>query len=76
MAVIIQIHYIDIDRKSKIFTKRGFPLKGRKPEAVAYEFWRWIKREISVEIKLEKVIVEGEDITELVKKLDEAPLED
>jgi hypothetical protein len=74
MTVTIQIHYITIKNDGRILLRGSFPLKRRKPEEVAYEFWKWIKKEMPVEITIEQVIAEGEDITELVKDLDEAPL--
>lgn len=75
MIVLIQIHYIATEYHSKTLQRGEFQLKGRKPEVVAYKFWRWIKREIPVDIELEKVICDGEDITELVRELEKASLE-
>jgi hypothetical protein len=75
MNVTIQIHYITIENNGRILQRGAFPLKRRKPEEVALEFWRWIKKEMPLEIAIEQVIVDGEDITELVKELDEPPLD-
>jgi hypothetical protein len=75
MNVTIQIHYITIENEGRILQRGSFPLKRRKPEEVAYEFWKWIKREMTVEIELEQVIADGEDITKLVKELEKAPLD-
>jgi hypothetical protein len=75
MNVIIQIHYITIENNGRILQRGSFLLKRRKPEQVALEFWEWIKREMTVEIKLERVIADGEEITELVKELEKAPLD-
>jgi hypothetical protein len=75
MNVTIQIHYITIENNGRILQRGSFPLKRKKPEEVAYEFWKWIKKEMPLEIAIEQVIADGEDITELVKELDEAPLD-
>jgi hypothetical protein len=75
MTVIIQIHYVVIDPDIRAYRKGAFPLKGKKREDVAYEFWRWIKRQSSLELELEQVLCEKEDITELVRKLEKASLE-
>jgi hypothetical protein len=75
MNVTIQIHYVAIENKNQVLQRGSFPLKGKKPEQVALEFWKRIKSEITVEIELEQVIADGEDITELVKQLEKAPLD-
>jgi hypothetical protein len=75
MNITIQIHYIAIENEGRILQRGSFPLKRRKPEDVAYAFWRRIKKEMSLEIAIEQVIADGEDITEIVKELDEAPLD-
>jgi hypothetical protein len=50
--------------------RRGyFPLRGRKTEVVALEFWKWIKGEHPHECKIKKIIVDGEDVTDKVKVL-------
>jgi hypothetical protein len=75
MTVIIQIHYIATESKTKAFQQGTFKLRGKKSEQVAYDFWKWIKREMPVEVELEKVLVENEDKTELVRELEKAPLD-
>lgn len=75
MNITIRIIYTAIEVESKSMRSGSFPPKGRKPEMIAYEFWKWIRKEEPLELKLEKVVVDGEDITDLVKKIDEAPLE-
>jgi hypothetical protein len=68
MNVIIEIHYIS---DSRAVQKGSFPLRGRKPEYVALEFWKQIKTAMSHRAELEKVIVDGDqDITQLVKDLE------
>ncbi|MFB3168493.1 hypothetical protein P5G62_015350 [Neobacillus sp. 179-C4.2 HS] len=68
MNVNIQIHYIT---SSKAYQKGDFHLRGRKPEQVALEFWKQIKKDMSYNAELEKVIVDGNiDITQLVKELE------
>jgi hypothetical protein len=69
MNITIRIIYAAIEVESKSMRSGSFPLKGRKPEQVAYEFWKWIQKEEPLELELEKVIVDAEDITELVKSL-------
>jgi hypothetical protein len=68
LNVSIQIHYIA--NENKVLQRGAFPLRGRKPELVALEFWKWIKGENPYECEIEKVFVDGEDITEKVKELD------
>jgi hypothetical protein len=72
MNITIEIHYIS---SSKILQRGSFPLKGRKPEQIALQFWKEIKREMPYAREIEQVFAAGEDITELVKKLEKAPLE-
>lgn len=67
MNVLIQIHYIT--NENKVFQRGTFPLKGKKPEEVSLAFWNRIKREHPYECELEKVICDGEDITEAMLKL-------
>jgi hypothetical protein len=66
LNVNIEIHYIS---ESKILQRGSFPLKGRKPEQVALQFWKEIKREMPYAKEIELVRVDGEDITELVKEI-------
>lgn len=70
MNVLIQIFYTTND--NSVLRRGSYPLKNRKPEEVAYEFWKWIKKEHPYSCELEKVIANGEDITQLVKKLEKA----
>jgi hypothetical protein len=67
VKVLIQIHYIS--NKNKCFRKGSFPLKGRKNEEAAFEFWKWIKAEHPFECEIEKIIVDGEDITKIVDRM-------
>jgi glycerol-3-phosphate dehydrogenase len=67
MNVLIVIHYISND--NKVMQRGSFPLRGKTKVQVAYEWLRQIKREMPYYEELEKVIVDGEDITELVLKL-------
>lgn len=69
MTVLIEIHYISND--NKIMRRGSYPLKGKQKEEVALEFWRWIEDEHPFECEIEKVICEGDDITEKVKELEE-----
>lgn len=73
MNVTIQISYIS--NESQVMQRGSFPLKRREPERVAYEWFNQIRREMPFGAEIEKVIADGEDITELVKELDKAPLD-
>jgi hypothetical protein len=68
MNVIIKIHYISND--NKILRRGSHPLRGKTKEQVALEFWKWIKMEHPFECELEKILVDGEDETQLVKDLE------
>jgi hypothetical protein len=70
MSILIQIFYTTSDNSG--FRKGSFSLKNRKPEAVAYDFWKWIKKEHPYPCELEKVLADGEDLTQLVKNLEKA----
>jgi hypothetical protein len=67
MNILIQISYTTND--NSVFQRGKFPLKKRKPEKVAYEFWKWIRKEHPYQCELEKVIADGEDLTQLVMDL-------
>lgn len=69
MNVLIEIHYISND--NKIMRRGSFQLKGMQKEEVALDFWRWIEKEHPFECLIEKVICDGDDITEKVKELEE-----
>jgi hypothetical protein len=73
MTVLIVIHYITND--NKVMQRGTFPLKRKTKEESAVEFWKWIKKEHPTTCEIEKVIVDGEDITGKVKELDQAPLD-
>ncbi|WHZ03408.1 hypothetical protein QNH48_01535 [Neobacillus sp. YX16] len=70
MNVLIQIFYTTND--NSVLRRGNYPLKNRKPDEVAYDFWKWIKKEHPYPCELEKVIVNGEDLTLLVKNLEKA----
>jgi hypothetical protein len=68
MYTTIEIHY---KSDSRALQKGNFPLRGRKPEQIALEFWKQIMKVNSHRAQLEKVIVDGDkDITQLVKALE------
>jgi glycerol-3-phosphate dehydrogenase len=73
MKVLIAIHYISSD--NKVMQRGTFPLKGKTKEQVAYEWLRKIKKEMPYYEELEKVLADGEDITNKVKELEKAPLD-
>jgi hypothetical protein len=73
MNVLIQISYIS--NENEVLQRGSFPLRGKKKEVAAFQWWRQIRREMPYWPKLVKVLVDGEDITELVKELEKTPLE-
>ncbi|CRK80288.1 hypothetical protein [Neobacillus massiliamazoniensis] len=72
MNAVINIHYLGTG--GKMLQSGSFPLRGRKPEQIALEYWKQIQKESSYHAKLEKVTSDGEDITDLVKDLEEQEL--
>lgn len=70
MNVLIPIFYST--NENSVLRRGSFPLKNRKPGEVAYEFWKWIKKEHPYPCELEKVLADGEDLTQLVKNLEKA----
>lgn len=71
MNITIEIHY---KADSKLMQRASFPLRGRKPERVALEFWKSIKKDMPYPVELEEVVAAGEDILELVKELERQEL--
>jgi hypothetical protein len=69
--ITIEIHY---KGDSKALRRGSFPLRGRRPERVAYEFWKSIKKEMPYPVVLEEVLAAGEDLTDLVKELERQEL--
>jgi hypothetical protein len=72
MNIVIRIDYKASGNKA--YQGGSFPLRGRKPEQVALDWWKQIKREMSYRAELEKVTANGEDITELVQDLEDKAL--
>jgi hypothetical protein len=68
MNVVIRIDYI---ASSKVSQTGSFPLRRRTKEQVALEWWKNLKKETSYRAKLDKVFADGNDITDLVKDLEE-----
>ena len=68
MNVLIQISYIS--RDNNVMRRGSFQLNGRTKEKVAFDWWKKIQREMPFGADLEQVIIDGEDITDLVKELD------
>jgi hypothetical protein len=69
ITATIKIIYRSAVSGSKILQGGSFLLKGRKPEKVAFDWWTQIQREMNVD-RLEQVLCDGEDITQLVKNMD------
>jgi hypothetical protein len=65
-----------LSRGIRVQPKGSFQKRGRKPEKVAADFIQEIKKEMDIE-GLISVIVDGkEDITEKVKEMIKAPLDE
>ncbi|MEH7093920.1 hypothetical protein [Neobacillus vireti] len=71
MNITIEIHY---KADSKLMQRSSFPARGRKPEQVAYQFWKDIKKEMPYNVELEEVLAAGEDVTQQVKELERQEL--
>jgi hypothetical protein len=65
----IQVIYRSAASGSCILQRGSFPLKGRKPEKVAFDWFVEIQREMHVG-SLEQVLCDGDDITQLVKAME------
>lgn len=66
-TVLIRIDYTSVG--NSLFRRGEFPLKGRSKEQAAMDFWKWIKKEHPYDCELEKVTVDGEDITKQIEEL-------
>jgi hypothetical protein len=73
MNVLIVVHFISSD--NKVMQRGSFPLLRKTKEQVAFEWWKKIRRDMPYGGELEKVLADGEDITEKVKELDQSPLD-
>ncbi|MBG9450434.1 hypothetical protein ABE67_14145 [Cytobacillus firmus] len=72
MYITIRIDYYSAINQ---LTQRGdFNLKGRKPEAVAFQRWKSIKKDTYKPKLMRVVINDNEDITESVRRLEQAPI--
>jgi hypothetical protein len=68
MNVVIEVHY---KYESRALQTGTFPLRGRKPERVALDFWQQIKKEMSYHAVIEKIICNGDQvITQLMIDLE------
>jgi hypothetical protein len=68
MNVLIQISYIS--RDNNVMRRGSFQLHGDAKEKVAFDWWKKIRREMPFGADLQQVLVNGEDITDLVKDID------
>lgn len=72
MKITVNIYYQTA--LNKLSQAGTFPLRGRKPEIVAFEWWKDIKKH-AYKARLIKVLVNADqDITALVKELENAPI--
>jgi hypothetical protein len=72
MNVLIQISFVS--NGNKVLQRGSFPLRGKNKVEVAFTWWKQIRREMPFGGVLERVIADGEVITEKVKELEKAPL--
>lgn len=70
MNIVLEIQYIATETETKVSQKGSFPAKGEAPETIAFKWWRQIKKEMRVEVAIEKVFADGQDITPLVKNIE------
>jgi hypothetical protein len=68
MNSLIQISYIS--RDNNVMRRSSFQLNGKTKEKVPFDWWKKIQREMPFGADLEQVLVDGEDITDLVKELE------
>ena len=52
-----------------VFLQTGKVL-GRKLEKVVFDFWKQIKREMPYDADLSKLLIDGEDKTEIIKEME------
>ena len=68
MNVVIEIHFIS--NENKVLQRGSFPLRRMKPEQVAFDFWKQIKREMPFGAELDTLLIDGEDKTEIIKEME------
>lgn len=73
MNVRISIKYLS--PAGKVQQGGSFHTRGRKPEAIAYDWIKQIKKEVYFEELLEVMVDGNEDITEKVLEMQKAPLD-
>jgi hypothetical protein len=61
MNVVVEVHFIS--NENKVMQRGSFPLRRQKPERVALDFWKQIKREMPFGAELSKLLIDGEDKT-------------
>ena len=72
MNIRISIKYLS--PAGRVQQSGSFPLKGRKPEKIAFDWIKQIRKEVYFEEVLEVIVDGNEDITEKVIEMMEAPL--
>ena len=68
MNVVVEIHFIS--NENKVMQRGSFPLRGRKPERVALDFWKQIRRGMPFGAELSKLLIDGEDKTEIIREME------
>jgi len=67
MNVIVEVHFIS--NENKVMQRGSFPLRGRKAGRGALDWWKQIKRELPFGAELSKLLIDGEDKTEIIKEM-------
>jgi hypothetical protein len=68
MSAKIEIIFLS-SSGSKILQRGSFPLKGKRPQDIAFDWWIKIQKEMFVEL-LEQVLCNGEEITDMIVEME------
>jgi hypothetical protein len=71
MNILITIRYNS--PAGPVLQSGYFPIKGKKPEQIAYGWWKRIQLEVYTEGLISVVIGIDEDITEKVQEIEKGP---
>lgn len=66
MTVVIAIDYVSLEFDSKVLQRGAFQIIGKKTRGSSSQFFRQIHKELSRTLVIEKVLCDGENISELV----------
>lgn len=68
MYISIEIRFVA--NGNNVLQRGDFPVRGKKHEEVALEWWKQIKKDMPVVDTLIQVLINGEDITDKVKEME------